>query len=746
MDKNAVCYISTGFGLGEKLNVEALIECVTGAETGAIETVKTRDYWLDPEGVAEIRADVEGGVNTILLVGRSARGFSDPFGFGNDVIIEYLPLCELVVWPMEDSYEGEEEAGEDRQMAAEDYLRMYCAKLKVANFKEPYQLEQEGVYKGILVVGAGVTGMAAALHAAKAGNQVCLVEKEAELGGFLGKMAKLAPQSPPYTELEDTGLAETVAAIEADENIKVFTGTTVEKTKGAPGNFDVTLSNGETIQAGAIIQATGWTPYDPENLKDDLAYGTSGVITNVQMEEKAKAGDLGGLNAVAFVQCAGSRDENHLPYCSAFCCMATMKQAIYVKKANPEAAVFVVYKDIRTPEQGEEVYREAQRQGVVFLRRPEDVYPTITESGGKLTLETKDTLIDEDITLEELDLVVLATGMKPNNPKVVDMPLIPFDMPDTEGKKLTAEAKSQCDTWSVLNLDYRQGPNLPTIAHAMPDSHFICFPYETRRTGIYTAGTVRRPMRVTQAQEDAAGAVLKAMQAIRGADFGFAVHPRSLDESFPEFAMQRCTQCKRCTEECPFGAINEDEKANPLPNITRCRRCGTCMGACPERIIGFKDYNINMINSMIKAVEIPEEDDEKPRILVLACENDAIPALEMAAQAGLKLSPWFRFIPVRCLGSVNLIWIADSMSAGYDGVMLWGCRHGDDYQCHFVKGSELANVRMSKIAETLDRLMLESDRVKVEEVAINDSARVPQIMSEFMELIDELGPNPMKGF
>ena len=465
------------------------------------------------------------------------------------------------------------------------------------------------------------------------------------------------------------------------------------------------------------------------------------------MEEKAKAGELNGLNAVAFVQCAGSRDQNHLPYCSAFCCMATMKQAIYVKQANPEAAVYVVYKDIRTPEQGEEVYREAQRQGVVFLRRPEDVYPTITESGGKLTLETKDTLIDEDIALEELDLVVLATGMKPNNPKVVDMPLIPFG--HARCRRQEAHRRGQ---GPVRRLE-RVEPGLPPgpqpahhQAHAMPDSHFICFPYETRRTGIYTAGTVRRPMRVAQAQEDAAGAVLKAMQAIRGADFGFAVHPRSLDESFPEFAMQRCTQCKRCTEECPFGAINEDEKSNPLPNITRCRRCGTCMGACPERIIGFKDYNINMINSMIKAVEIPEEDDEKPRILVLACENDAIPALEMAAQAGLKLSPWFRFIPVRCLGSVNLIWIADSMSAGYDGVMLWGCRHGDDYQCHFVKGSELANVRMSKIAETLDRLMLESERVKVEEVAINDSARVPQIMADFMEVIDEVGPNPMKGF
>ena len=89
--------------------------------------------------------------------------------------------------------------------------------------------------------------------------------------------------------------------------------------------------------------------------------------------------------------------------------------------------------------------------------------------------------------------------------------------------------------------------------------------------------------------------------------------------------MQRCTQCKRCTEECPFGAINEDAKANPLPNPTRCRRCGVCMGACPERIISFKNYSVDMIGSMIKTVEVPPEEDEKPCVICLVCENDALP-------------------------------------------------------------------------------------------------------------------------
>jgi quinone-modifying oxidoreductase subunit QmoB len=149
---------------------------------------------------------------------------------------------------------------------------------------------------------------------------------------------------------------------------------------------------------------------------------------------------------------------------------------------------------------------------------------------------------------------------------------------------------------------------------------------------------------------------------------------------------------------------------------------------------------------MIKALEVPEEDEEKPRAIVLVCENDAYPALDMAGIDRLQYSPFVRFIPVRCLGSVNLVWIADALSKGIDGILLLGCRKGEDYQCHFVKGSELANTRMSKVSETLNRLALESDRVRVEEISIMDYKKIPQVINDFMERLEEVGPNPYKGF
>ena len=253
-------------------------------------------------------------------------------------------------------------------------------------------------------------------------------------------------------------------------------------------------------------------------------------------------------------------------------------------------------------------------------------------------------------------------------------------------------------------------------------------------------------MESAQAGEDGFGAALKAVQCIEMAKRGEAVHPRAGDTGYPDFFLQRCTQCKRCTEECPFGTLNEDEKGTPEVFELRCRRCGICMGACPERIISFPDYSVHQVAEMIKSFEVPEDYEEKPRIIALMCENDAVPALDAAAANGATWNPWTRIIPVRCLGSMNIVWLAESLSRGIDGVILIGCKYGDDYQCHYVRGSELANTRLDNVGETLERLALESERVKLVELSHDEFGRIPTILDEFAEELDEMGPNPLKGF
>jgi quinone-modifying oxidoreductase subunit QmoB len=369
----------------------------------------------------------------------------------------------------------------------------------------------------------------------------------------------------------------------------------------------------------------------------------------------------------------------------------------------------------------------------------------ISDAGNSsLFVEAENALLGEKIKVEA-DLVVLAIGVVPST-------RAPQEYLDglTEAQKKGDVAKSAYLESTpkpefILNLDYRQGPEIPSLegAYGFADSNFICFQYETRRTGIYAAGCVRQPMNMSEAQLDAAGTAMKAIQCVEHVAKGIAVHPRAWDMTYPDPLLIKCTACKRCTEECPFGAIEEDAKGIPSYKINRCRRCGTCMGACPERIVSFKDYSVDMIGSMIKSVEVP---DEGLRIIALACENDAYPALDSAAINRKQLHPSVRFIPVRCLGSTNLVWVADAFSRGIDGLILLGCKYGENYQCHFIKGSELANYRFSKIQETLDKLQLEAERCQLMQVAISEYDKLPDMINDFVKGIEKVGPNPFKGF
>ncbi len=757
MNKPGV-YICSGCGIGQSLDTLKLSKVAAQAKSAVC---RIHPFFCRDDGIEQIRKDVaEGVVDAVVLAGCSARMKRDVFTFNAHAIVERVNIREHVAW-------CQKPGDEDAQMLAEDYLRMGIVR---ARKTEPSERLSETVSSKLLVVGGGLTGMTAALEAADAGCEVVLVEKGPQLGGFLNVMKKPAARVTAELDALADGVAEKSEAIRYHPKIQVFTSAKILKTEGQPGMFDVTLAVGQasapaaaprnlTIRVGAIVMATGWEPYDASRLTD-LGYGVSpDVITNVDFEKMAAKGaivrrsDGKAPESVLFVQCAGSRDKNHLPYCSSVCCVGTLRQAAYVHEQDPAIKVYVVYKDMRTPGQYEKFYQTAQNHPCNFLTKGE-VTSVDWNPGGKLAVTVEDTLLGEPIVLH-VDMVVLAVGMVPNSAdgeaiRALEEAKVRAVKSETEAQRADAariaEELHHHQGTEILNLTYRQGPDLPVLRYGFPDSHYICFPYETRRTGIYAAGALRAPMDAVGAAEDAMGAALKAIQCVELAARGQAVHPRAGDSSFPSFFLQRCTQCKRCTEECPFGTLDEDEKGTPKPNPYRCRRCGICMGACPERIVSFKNYSVDMIGSMIKSIEVPEEDEEKPRVLVFMCENDAYPALDIAGLHRLHYDPGVRVIPLRCLGSMNIVWIADALSRGIDGVMLIGCKYGDDYQCHFVRGSELAQRRMENVKETLDRLRLESERLQLTQLAINEYDKLPALIDSFMEKIRGIGPNPYKGF
>jgi len=757
-EKKPGVYLCKGCGIADSVDIDAL-ETVAKTEF-RIGRCVAREALCAPEGVAEIRRDIEqGAVNRLVVGACSPRVMADRFRF-DGVSVVRANLREQVAW-------SQPARAEDTQMLAADQIRMAATQLARSEAPTPAALGE--VARKVMVVGGGVTGLTAALEAAKSGYDALIVEKSDALGGWSAKWSKRTPHLPPYRDVRPNDMDKLIAAVKAEPRIRVMTSALVKSTSGQPGAFSVAIAQGgqETSETvGAIIVATGWRPYDAR-LLGYLGYGaTPDVVTGVEFEAMLARGapkrpsNGAPASAIAFIQCAGSRDPDHLPYCSSVCCSASIKQALQLVKADANASAYIVYEELRTPGTAEEFYREAQRNGVVFMKGK-----VKSVDGAAMTVSYDDELLGEDVPLAGLDLIVLATGMVPNSTDV-DAPAIEpeksalqlaDDINPTAPIKVAGFANGQGAAWPhidkgvppggpILNLQYRQGPHIPILADGFSDSHYICFPYETRRTGIHTAGPVRRPMDMAESAEDATGAVMKAIQAIEGASGGASMHPRVGDLSFPKIGHDKCTKCRRCTVECPFGAIDEDEQGRPIVNFARCRRCGTCMGACPVQTITFDNYHPQMVNAMIEANEIPDEFSEKPRILVLACENDAYPAIDMAGVNRSSWSPFVRIIPVRCLGSVTLQWVSTALQKGYDGIMLMGCKSGDDYQCHFVKGSAIARERMAKVGETLKSLMLEPERIAFEEISIGDSAHAPEVIDAFAQLIGALPPNPMKGF
>jgi quinone-modifying oxidoreductase subunit QmoB len=797
MEKKLAVYICKGCGLGEALDIENLESAIPPK----IEVKHTHDCMCGDAGVALIKKDIGDGVNTVVIAACSRRVLTDVFNFGSDVVVERVNLREGVAWshkPREGAEvpEGLNCADDWIQEMAVDYLKMGIAEAGKIQIPEPYEAE---INKKIMVLGGGVTGLTAAVEAAKAGYEVTVVEKAAEVGGFAAKLRKQTPTLAPFEALQDPMVGDVIKEAEANSKITIKIGIEVARIAGSPGQFDVTLkpagtksewdvmpkeeeaallekiaAEGGDIKAGeptpdrpatilqknpaaerfgAVILATGWKPWEPPVAEeaeppaeeegadakkeeaaegeapepvatyDHLGLGTiEDVVTNVQFEEMAAAGKITRPSdgkpaaSVAFLQCPGQGSDRDFPYASAVMSRVALKQAKYVREDNPEGKAYILYQHMRTLGKDEYFYKSLQQDEGIFMTKGDVV--GVSKNGDGLIVEANDTLLGDNIKLK-VDMVVLGTGMVP----------------------LTRDEP-------VLNLAYRQGKGFRDLDlfDGYADSNYICFPYETRRTGIYVAGTARRALGISECMEDATGAALKAIQCIESSNRGVSVHPRSGDMTYPDFFFQRCTQCKRCTEECPFGALDDDEKGTPLPNPTRCRRCGTCMGACPERIIGFANYNIDSVGSMVKAFDVPDDDEDKLRVLVLACENDAYPALDLAAMNGFTYSALVRVIPVRCLGSINVVWIKDALSRGVDGILTVGCKYGDDYQCHFIKGSELFSIRTDKIGEALKSLALEKERVQQVEIAIDEYDKLPGIIDAFVEEMVGVGPNPFKGW
>jgi quinone-modifying oxidoreductase subunit QmoA len=236
------------------------------------------------------------------------------------------------------------------------------------------------------------------------------------------------------------------------------------------------------LNVGAVVWATGWQPYDAAKI-DNLGFGQyPNIITNMMMERLAapngptqgkilRPSDNKEPQSVAFVQCAGSRDENHLPYCSYICCMASLKQATYVRERYPDAKIYVFYIDLRTPGyRYERFYEKIKEDENIFLIKGK-VAEVSADSGSQNVTVVAENAVTGEKVHQEVELVVLATGMQPT----------------------AAAGKLPADL-------------------AYNDDGFIVNDFE--KGGMFAAGCANKPADVVSSNQNATGMALKAIQTL----------------------------------------------------------------------------------------------------------------------------------------------------------------------------------------------------------------------------------------
>ncbi|MGO9613396.1 MAG: hydrogenase iron-sulfur subunit [Dissulfurispiraceae bacterium] len=453
----------------------------------------------------------------------------------------------------------------------------------------------------------------------------------------------------------------------------------------------------QRVTAGTVIVATGWEPFDPAPLTE-YGYGRlDGVIIQMEFEHRCKGHliPLDKHHSYAFIQCVGSRDERHLQYCSDVCCMVSIKQALFLKEANPDNEATVFYNDIRTPGGYEELYRRARKSGVRFVRG----IPTSIrrDECGKLLFSAFDTAAEERRDFS-VDMVVLAVGMKP------------------------ATDKSLQDMLSLaLNRD------------GFMESHLQCRPQDTRREGIFSAGCCRAPMDIARSIESSGAAAMRALRFIENAEQG--------KTDVPQVNTLKCDVCKRCMEECPAKAYVFDEKGFPRPDATKCRGCGVCMGSCPLAAISLGSLSIDQLSGMIDVLDKDFLGEDEPIILGFLCRNDAYHAVDDAGLRGLSYPANFLGIMVPCAGAVNGAIVAKAISSGVDGVVVAACQ---DEQCHYTPGSTLAKSRAGDIIDKLKAMYFEPERVRFVHISRDDAKKFAAFISIYTEELRALGRNPMR--
>jgi heterodisulfide reductase subunit A len=427
--------------------------------------------------------------------------------------------------------------------------------------------------KRVLVIGAGIAGLRAALELADLGVEVFLVEKEAAVGGQVARLGEMFPAGNKGAEL----IAMLLGEVRKRPNITLFLNAELAGKSGHIGEFELEIrirpvaGAEETvrIQVGAILVASGFAEYEPK--PGEYAFGQPGVVTLAEFERLLQAGgeqllhDGREVKKIAFIYCVGSRQgaetENGNRWCSRYCCSTATHLAVLARKKFPAARSYHFYRDMRTYGKFESLYEEAGKSGSVFLRFHEERPPRVEREGDSWLVTVQDLATGGAEVGVPADLVVLVTGMtaRPND-------------------ELTRVLKLPLGADRFYN-----------------EIHPKLRPVETVIDGVYIAGSCQGPKNAGESVVSSLSAVAKAAALLIK---GYV----DLQPFVAYVKADLCAWCGKCAAACPYSAIEKipygDKEVAQVVDVL-CKGCGACLPVCPLDATQLKGYTDEQIEAMI---------------------------------------------------------------------------------------------------------------------------------------------------
>ncbi len=457
---------------------------------------------------------------------------------------------------------------DDHAGATEKAARLVRAGIARTRLTEPLDPIVVDTVPAAVVIGGGITGLRAALGLADIGLTTHLVEREQQLGGWVGTFGEMYPHGKDGREL----VSRLVAQVKEHPNITVYTDAEIVSKSGSFGNYRVGIRTSaaaeiDEVEAGSLIVATGFRSYMPP--EGELGYGLPGVLTLPEFKHLVESSD-GPLfydgrlvNSVVYVYCVGSRQPEGNEYCSRYCCTGAIHASLQAGKKSGRIAQYHLFRDIRSYGKYELLYNQARDEGSLFLRFPDDEPPVVEKdpSGKGLLVTARDQLTaGAEITIPA-DLVVLATGMEP---RVNDNLIKTLKLP-------------------VGNDGF------------FNEIHPKLRPVETVVDGVFIAGSCQSPKNSAESVASGLAAVTQSAAILKR---GYA----ELDPLVAVVDTDLCTWCGKCLEACPYEAPRETKAGDkPVAFIDRaaCKGCGGCVPVCPHDAIDLQGYTDAQIRAMI---------------------------------------------------------------------------------------------------------------------------------------------------